>query len=133
MAYLHLWKPRPLSTGLSFLPTFHIIILPQDSDPESPDLTVQLMTFHGKVILEDQITAPDGKVKNSAPLTLKDLSANGMAAVALIFYSQVFFSEHIDLKHVAWKVLLKKGSCSWVGLNLGPLGYKRTVVAVKPL
>ena len=88
------------------------------------------MTFHGKVILEDQITAPDGKVKNSAPLTLKDLSANGMAAMALIFYSQVFFSEHIDLKHLAWKVLLRK-TCSWVGR--WPLGYEGTVLAVKPL
>lgn len=60
VAYLHLWKPKPLLTGLAFLPTFHIIILPQD--PGSADLTVQLMTFHGKVILEDQITAPDGKI-----------------------------------------------------------------------
>ena len=67
VSYLHLWKPRPLSTGLSFLPTFHCLVLPQDHDPDSTDLTVQLMTYHGKVILEDQISIPDRQDEDGAP------------------------------------------------------------------
>jgi hypothetical protein len=35
---------------------------------EGTEFTVQLMTYHGKVILEDQISAPAGKVSRDVSL-----------------------------------------------------------------
>ncbi len=62
--YLHLWKQQPLQYGLSFLPTFHLLVLPSENDPESSEYTVQLMTYHGKVVLEDIISLQSsGNVK----------------------------------------------------------------------
>ena len=69
MSYLHLWRLKPLQFGLSFLPTFHVLVLPSESDPEGPEYTVQLMTYHGKVILEDQIVIQDAGASKVGLLT----------------------------------------------------------------
>jgi hypothetical protein len=76
---LHIWKLKPLQFGLSFLPTFHVLVLPSETDPEGSEFTVQLMTYHGKVILEDQImiqSAGANKVRfiSSLIIILKCLS-----------------------------------------------------------
>ena len=52
---MHLWKAQPLQCGLSFLPTFHVMVVPSDNDPTGRTYTVQLMTYMGKVVMEDQI------------------------------------------------------------------------------
>ena len=60
---MHLWKAQPLQCGLSFLPTFHVMVVPSDNDPSGRTYTVQLMTYMGKVVMEDQIMVdPSGQV-----------------------------------------------------------------------
>ena len=62
--FLHLRKARPMLRGLSFLPTFHVMVLPSENDPYSSEYTVQLMTYTGKVVMEDQIVLqPSGQVR----------------------------------------------------------------------